>query len=141
MAIPVLAISAGLNIPPYSYRGATQTLVPLAASSQVRRTVNAVLQDVSDSIFRKYASVITANDQQIPEFLFPGATVVVDCLVKLGYKTSGGSPGRPVVGGSSYVDGDYTFYRPQLTMKVVSWTVNYDEWNAITGWTLNLEEV
>lgn len=142
MAIPVLVIAGtGSNVPPYSYRGATQTLQPITAAVQMARTVNGALTDVSDPIFRKYSSVISANDQQVPEFAWPGVQVVVDCIVELGYKTAGGSASRPVVSGSSRVDGAYTFYRPQLTMRVISYAVNHDDWRRVIGWSLTLEEV
>lgn len=140
MAIPVLVVT-GMNFPPYSYRGASQTLAPISGASQVKRTVNGALTDIADPLFRKYTSVITANDQQAPEFLWPGITCVVDCIAELAYKTSGGSPGRPVVAGSSHVVGAFTFYRPQLTMKVIGHSLNHDEWGRQIGWTLTLEEV
>lgn len=142
MAEAILVITGGLNVPPYSTRAATQTLTPIPAATQLRRTVNAVLQDVSDPIFRKFVSVITSNDQQVPEFVFPGVQVVVDCLTELSRKTVGGGGAiRSVVAGSERVDGAYTFYRPVLTMKVVNWVITRDDWKAISGWTLTLEEV
>jgi hypothetical protein len=140
MAIPVLVIT-GMNVPPYSYRGAMQTLTPIPASAQMARTVNGDLDDISDAIFRKYASQITSSDQQVPEFAWPGASVVVDCIAELSYKTVGSAATRPVVAGSSRVDGDFTFYRPQLTMRITNFTINHDEWHRVIGWTLGLEEV
>lgn len=140
MTIPVLVIT-GMNFPPYSYRGVAQTLEPIQAISQLRRTVNGALTDISNAMFRKYASTITANDQETPEFQWPGPTCTVDCIAELGYKTSGGSPGRTVVSGSSRIVGAFTFYRPQLIMKIVSWSLNHDEWGRQIGWSLGLEEV
>ena len=134
-------VITGMNLPPYSTRAAQQTLAPIAGATQLARTVNGALTDISDPIFQKYQSSIQCTDMQIPEFAWPGTTVVVDCVQELSYLTSGGSPERPVVAGSSRVDGTFTFYRPQLTMKVVSFVANEDEWGAIVGWTLNLEEV
>lgn len=142
MAEAVLTITGGVNIPPYSTRGATQTLTPIPAATQQKRDVNAVLVDIADPLFRKFSSVVTSNDQQVPEFVFPGATVVVDCLTELSRKTVGGGAAiRTVVAGSERVDGDYTFYRPQMTMKVVAWNINRDDWGAISSWALSLEEV
>lgn len=142
MAEAILVISNGLNVPPYSTRKATQTLQPITAATQLRRTVNGALTDISTALFRKFTSVITSNDQQVPEFIFPGITVVVDCLAELAYKTSGGGGAiRTVVSGSDHVDGAYTFYRPQLTMKVVTWGIQRDDWGAISAWNLQLEEV
>lgn len=140
MTIPVLVIT-GMNFPPYSYRGVIQTFEPIQGATQLARTVNAVLTNIGDPLFRKYSSTIQAADQQTPQFAWPGTQVTVDCIAELGYKTAGGSPGRTVVSGSSHVVGDFTFYRPQLTMIVLAFTLNHDEWGRVIGWTLNLEEV
>jgi hypothetical protein len=141
MPVPELVISS-MNFPPYAVRGVAQTLQPIDAATQIARTVNGILIDVSDpdNLFRQFQSEITCPDIQIPEFCFPGIEVTVDCVVELGFKTSGGTQIRAHVPGSGRTDGDYTFYRPRLTMLVVSWAVNHDEWSAVRDWTLNLEE-
>jgi len=141
-ATTLLSLS-GEGVPPYSARGLTQTLEPIPAAANARRTVNGELIDTSVEELRKYQSTIQCNDQQAPAFdgIWPGQILTVDCVSELAYKTSGGSPSRTVVEGSSRVDGDYTFYRPQLTMMVVNWTASKDEWGAQVGWTLALEEV
>ena len=133
----------GISIPPYSSRGITQTLAPIASASNLRRTINGELIDVGSTLFRKYASTITCTDQQHPALngVWPGQTVTVKCVTELCYLTSGGSPDRDVVTGSSRVEGAYTFYRPELTMLVVSYDINTDEYGASAGWTLALEEV
>lgn len=141
MPAPELIITGGINVPPYAQRGIVQTLAPIPASSQMRRTVNGALRDVSDPLFQKFLSQITVSDQQVPDFIFPGATVVVYCVAELSYLTSGGTPLRTPVEYSEREDGDYTFYRPVLTMKVVDWSFNHDEYQRVIGWTLNLEEV
>jgi hypothetical protein len=138
MTIPVLVVT-GMNFPPYSQRGVVQTLAPIRASQQTERTVNGELNDISDPIFKKFISTITVNDQEVPQFIWPGATVTVDCVAELSYKTSGGSPERTVA--SSRVSGAYTFYRPRLTMIVNNFSINHDEWGRTIGWTLELEEV
>ncbi len=65
----------------------------------------------------------------------------MDTLTPLAYLTAGGSPARPVVPGSSYVNGAFTVYRPRLVMLVVDLDVSREEWAAGTPWTLELEEV
>jgi len=35
----------------------------------------------------------------------------------------------------------WTYFRPQLSMRVVSYTVSRDEWGAATSWQLDLEEI
>jgi len=135
-------VLTGLGASPFSLRGATQTLEHIEAATQVRRTVNGSLIDISATQLRKYKSLITGVDHLPPAFdsKWPGMIVTVDCSAELSYLT-GGSPGRSVVSGSSRVDGAYTFYRPQLTMRIINFSINADEYNAKTGWTLELEEV
>lgn len=131
------------GVPPYSARGLQQTLEPIDAAISQRRTINGTLVDLSVEDFRKYRSTITCNDHQTPALngIWPGQEVVVDCVAELSYLTSGGSADRTAVSGSSRVEGDFTFYRPQLTMQVVSYRITRDEYGATTGWTLELEEV
>ena len=138
----VLTLS-GIGVPPYSARGASQTLEPIEAARQLRRTVNGALIDLSRPEFRKYRSTISCADQQPPAIdgVWPGRVVTVDCISELSYRTSGGTPGRTVVPGSSRTEGDYTFYRPQLTMRVVSFSQDTDEYGATVSWSLELEEV
>ena len=61
----VLTLS-GIGVPPYSARGASQTLEPIASSQQLRRTINGELIDISRAEFRKYRSTISCVDQQPP---------------------------------------------------------------------------
>jgi hypothetical protein len=131
-----------MPIAPYSVRGLQQTLTPIAQASQLRRTVNGNLIDLGFEGFKKYASTITGSDQLPPAFdgIWPGKTVVVDCIAMLSYP-SGGMPLRPVVPGSEYTEGGVVYYRPRLTVLIVNWTINEDEYGRVSGWTLNLEEV
>ena len=134
---------SGIGIPDYSTRGATQTLEPIDQSAAMRRTVNGALKDISFSGFQKYKSTISCTDQRVPALdgVWPGKTLTVTCVQELCYKTAGGAPSRPVASGSSRVEGDYTFYRPVLTMLVTGYQTTLDEWQATTGFTLSLEEV
>jgi len=138
----VLTLS-GMGVPPYSARGASQTLEPIQAAQQLRRTINGDLIDLSRPEFRKYRWTISCADQQPPavDGVWPGRVVTVDCISELSYRTSGGAPSRPVVSGSSRTEGDYTLYRPSLTMRVVSFSQDTDEYGATVSWSLELEEV
>ena len=138
----VLTLS-GIGVPPYSARGASQTLDPIQASQQLRRTINGELIDISREEFRKYRSTISCADQQSPavDGVWPGQVLTVGCISELSYKTSGGVPARNVVAGSSRTEGDYTFYRPSLTMRVVAFSQDTDEYGAAVSWSLQLEEV
>jgi hypothetical protein len=133
----------GQGVSPYSARGLTQTLEPITAAASLRRTINGLLKDLSAPQFRKYGSTVTCNDQAAPALdgIWPGDQITVGCVAELSYLTAGGAPQRTPVAGSSYVDGDYTIYRPQLNMRVMSYTETKDEWGAVTQWSLALEEV
>lgn len=129
----------------YQARGLTQTLKPIAAAKQLERTINGTLVDLSVAQFRKYTSTVTvANEVNAPPLdgIFPGMEVTVACAVLLSYPTGrAGSPRRTPVSGSMYVEGDYTFYRPQIDFRVSDVDQSLDEWGAKNGWTLELEEV
>ena len=133
----------GIGVPPWSARGASQTLEPIQASQQLRRTVNGELIDISRPEFRKYRSRISCADQQPPavDGVWPGQVVTVGCISELSYLTAGGAPSRMPVAGSSRTEGAYTFYRPSLTMRVVSFSQDTDEYAAEVSWSLELEEV
>jgi hypothetical protein len=138
----VLSLS-GFGVPPYSARGASQSLEPIGQAQQLRRTINASLIDVSRPEFRKYRSTISCSDQQPPavDGVWPGQIVTVDCIAELSYPTSGGNPARTVVPGSSRTEGDFTFYRPRLTMRVLNFSHETDEFGAVVSWSMQLEEV
>jgi hypothetical protein len=143
MASGTLLEISGPGIADYSARGATQTLDPIDASSRMARTVNGALIDLSPMQMRKYKSRISCADVESPALgdIWPGMVLTVDCVAELGYLTAGGAPGRSVVTGSSRVSGAWTYYRPQLSMRVVNYAVSRDEYGAMTDWSLDLEEV
>jgi hypothetical protein len=133
----------GIGVAPYSARGITQTLQPIDQATQNRRTINGVLKDISLAAFQKYRSTISANDQLAPvcDGVWPGKTVEVECVQELCYLTSGGTPQRTAVTGSERVEGDFTYYRPKLQMKVSTWNASTDEWQAKCNWQMDLEEI
>jgi hypothetical protein len=138
-----LLVLSTMGVPLYSARGLTQTLEPIQQAQQLRRTINGALVDLSASQFRKYASRISCTDQRAPAIdgIWPGQTLTVSCVAELSYLTAGGAPSRPVVSGSSYVEGSHTFYRPQLTMRVVTPQSQIEEYRASVEWHLDLEEI
>ena len=134
---------SGIGVPPYSARGASQTLEPIQAAQQMRRTINGELIDISRAEFRKYRSTISCVDQQPPavDGVWPGQVLTVGCISELTYRTAGSTPSRNMVAGSSRTEGDYIFYRPSLTMRVVAFSQDTDEYGAVVSWSLQLEEV
>jgi hypothetical protein len=143
MTVADTLLNLDFGVSTYSVRGITQTLTPDGNASRMRRTVNGRLDDLGDTNFRKYVSTISCRDTDSPALsgVWPGMAVVVDCIVELCYLTASGSAQRTVVSGSSRVSGLFTFYRPQLTMRVSNYSIDKDEWGAVVGWTLELIEV
>lgn len=133
----------GIGVPAYSARGLRQTYKPIQQASQVRRTVNGSLKDISFDGFQKYMTTITGSDQMPPavDGIWPGLEVTVECIFELAYLTLGGSPARTVVSGSSRVVGKFTFYRPVLTCRIVDFNVDTDEYDAVVSWSMQLEEI
>lgn len=138
-----LLVITGMDIAPFSARGLTQTLQHIDAAAFSRRTINGNLHDLSAAQFRKFKSTINCNDQQAPALngIWPGQQLTVDCVAELSYLTGSGSPARPVVPGSSRTDGEFTFYRPRLIMRVTGFTTSKDEYGAVTSWSMDLEEI
>ena len=132
----------GPGMPRYAARGLTQTLDPIDAAGVLARSVNGGLLDFSPPQMRKYTSTISCQDVEAPALdgVWPGDVLTVDCAAELAYLTITDDPGRPVVEGSERVVYDYTYYRPRLTMRVVSYTVSRDEYGHLTQWSLVLEE-
>ena len=137
-----LLVLSVMGVPLYSARGLSQTLEVIDASKNMRRSINGVLTDVAHTQFRKYKSKISCTDQRAPRFdgIWPGLTVVVDCIAYLTYPSTG-SPQRTVIAGSSFTEGNFIIYRPRLTMMVVGNSAQSDEWDATVPWELDLEEI
>lgn len=129
----------------YQARGLTQTLEPIQSSSQLERTINGTLHDLSAPQFRKYQSKITVGDEvEHPPIdnIWPGMLVTVECAVQLVYPVGrSGSPARTEVSGSSYTQNGFVFYRPVLQMRIRSFEEHLDEWQRKVGWTMDLEEL
>lgn len=143
MANETLLTLSGPGINPYSARGITQTLDLVESSSRLAETINGKTVNLSPVQFRKLKSTISFNDVDPPAFdsIWPGMILTVGCAKERSYKTSGGSPDRPVVSGSERVEGEYTYYRPELVMMVVSYADASQEYARTNQATLELVEV
>lgn len=149
----------GMGLPSYSARGIKQTLEPIGAAAQLRRTINGSLKDISDPLLRKYQSTISATDQRPPalELVWPGKVLEVWCVQELavagtfdatttdvGTTTEPlptGPFSRPAVPDSIRHEEGFTFYLPILTMRVAGLSTTTDEWAASVDWSISLEEV
>ncbi len=141
---PTLLVMNTIGVPLYASRGLTQTLTPAPeAKPTPRRTINGELRWIGLAQMQKYDSTITCTDQDAPSFdgVWPGMAVLINCVCELAYKTSGGSPGRTVVPGSSRVSGDFTYYLPQIAFQVIDWSISNDEYKHDYQWQLSLREI
>ena len=134
----------GVN--PFSARGLKGTLQPIAAAQgidKLRRTVNGTLISIAAPQMWKYRLDVSGEDvaPAALDQLWVGMQATVNCHVELAFLTARGSPSRPMVPGSDWVDGDYTYYRPQLVMLIVELETSRDEWGASVSWSMTLEEV
>jgi hypothetical protein len=137
-ATTILSLS-GVGVPPYSARGLTQTLTPIGMATKTRRTINGSLKNLSVSQLQKYVSEISGTDQDPPSMgtNLIGKTIIVDCISEICVLT-GNVFGRESI--SSRIEGDFTFYRPRLSMKITNFSQNKDENGATAAWKISLEE-
>lgn len=134
---------AGDEVPPYSARGVTQTLDPIDAASKLERAVNGQMVDFSIPAMRLYKSRISCSDKNTPavDGLWPGVVITVECVATLCYPTAEPwKKQRTSVVGSEWTSGNFTFYRPVLTMVCTGWNISEDETSARVSWTYDLEE-
>lgn len=131
------------RLPLYSARGLSQTLDYVDGAMDQMDTVNGETVDLSIDRFRKLKTTISATDVRPPSAiaLRPGLVVVVECAYIDSYPTIGGTPGRTPVSGSQFVEGNFTFYRPTLTMMVGAKSGRFEEWEAGYAWSIELREV
>ena len=161
----VLILSRG-GLPPFSARGCTQELIPIALG-ECRRTINGELVFLGQG-GKKYRSNITCADQTViaTDDVQPGMVVTVQCIQRLWQRVSGGeaqlerdfvpeslaaiSEDKHTVEIAFVKDRQiklhttlpaFISYRPILNMRVVSYSLKTDEWQLKTSWKLELEEV
>lgn len=137
------ADTASLSLLPlYSARGLSHAMDYIDGAMNQEYTVNAELVDLSLSRFRKLQLVISATDVRPPSLdaCYPGRIVVVECANVFSYATIGGTPGRTPVSGSEFIEGDFTFYRPTITVMLGKPSSRFEEWEAGNAWSLPMRE-
>lgn len=136
---------AGMGVPPYSVRGTVeQTLEPIDQASFFLRDVDGVLFDVSPDQFALFRSTVSGRDVDPPaiEMRRKGAVLTVDCIPELCYEDdSDSTPERTPVEDSTRTENGFVFYRPQLEMVVIGFSVSKNEYAAEVRWELELEEL
>jgi len=160
-----LSLSVG-GLPPFSARGCTQVLKPIA-SAENHRTVNGELVTTVSQLHHKYQTTIKSHDK-LPvaiDSLWKGQTVQVGCMQRLWQKADGVMvelSRQPVEGSVIAIDADrepvtvltvigrdasltapgFVGYRPFLTMKITDFGYETEEWGeGGVSWFLSMEEV
>lgn len=141
---PTNLVMEGLGVMPYSARGLSQRLEPIAEAAHLERDENGGLIDFSYTPFQKYKSTISGSDQRPPSVdgKWPGKLVVVECIATLVHPEYEGFSREPVNNDEAIkYEGGFVIFRPRLTMLVMGFNWQEDEYGAIVGWTIDLEEV
>ena len=163
-----LILSRG-GFPPLSARGCIQQLMPVEAGA-LQRTINGVLIYTGKPVAHKYRSVISCEDKAslALEGFWRGSEVRVGCIQRLWQKIAGeeiclerdpvmGSvfaitakqqerevqevTGRKVIFSQNNSEEAFVSYRPWLDMRVVTFSLQTNEWGLKAGWRLELEEI
>ena len=127
LRITPIAPNTAFGLTPFSARNCTQTFPPWtgisgedAFGSILQMSGNGKLLDLSHQQFQLYQTVIACTDSEPPQLDngWYNALVQIDCVGELSYPV-GGSPGRPMVNGTSpRTANGIVYYRPTLLMRI-----------------------
>ena len=134
---------SGVGMSPYAARGLTQTLNPIEQAKDLRRTINGELIDFSVEQFRKYASVISGNDQMPPGVagVWPGRGRPGRMRRRALLPHRGRKRRAARGGGLGAHRGSVHLLPTGAEMRVVDFSQSFDEWDAQVSWSLTLEEI
>lgn len=154
----------------YSISNCTQELTPIP-NGEFRKSINGNLLFLETSERHKYRSTIICKDGNAPfsNGIWIGSHVFIGCVQSLWQVVEPGHKQilliRPAVAGSicvfnnfgdnirfrirdneislqqKYEDKVFVCFRPWLSMKVIDFVLETDEWNMKGGWKLQLEEI
>jgi len=124
-------VDGGFALPDDAARGISMTMAPIDAWGQIVRDVNGNLVDLMEGMsqFRKFKFNISCSDMASPGFaevssareaIGPGSKFNLTCLPELGAAEA-----------QTFV----AMVMPQ------GWQVTTDEYGAVVGWSLDLEQV
>jgi hypothetical protein len=136
----------GAEFPPTSVRGVSETLEPIDGVPFDKYRLTLQCSDMNSPAFDALRVGIwrrTVNGGLV-DLSGIGSTVTIDCISELAYLTAGSpapTPQRTAVGGSSRTSGAWTYYRPQLTVGLISKSQETDEYGAVCGWQAEFEEI
>ena len=163
----ILGIS---GLPPESARNCVQELTPIP-TGEFKKSVNGDLMFLETTERRRYRSIISCHDinSAICDEIWTGTQLSVGCIQNLWQTIEPGQSEvrliRPPVEGSvtvlnnfgehikfeltdntvrlknSFDQRIFVCFRPWMTMRVVDFSMETDEWGMRGGWKLILEEI
>lgn len=141
LKLTMTATGEEINFPDGSALFVEADITPIDGATDLRRTVNGSLVNLSDPAFRKLAVTLSASDMTLPALgnLYPGDTLTVECPVVI--RERGGVPARPAAGGVFTIGNGWVEYRPVLECMLIANSLNETEGKASASWSLTLEEV
>ncbi|MDR0632228.1 MAG: hypothetical protein LBF54_03260 [Holosporaceae bacterium] len=158
------------GLPPESARNCRQELSPIP-NGEFKKSINGDLLFLETNERKRYRSVIHCKDTNSPiiEGIWVGAQLLVGCIQSLWQVINPGerkiSLIRPAVSGSvsvinsvgdsvrfslkddevelsrTYEEKIFVCFRPWLTMRVMDFLLETDEWGMSGSWKLFLEEI
>lgn len=164
-----LTINIG-GFPPFSARGCEQELTPIE-NGEFHRNINGDLIYLGSDTHARYKSTIKCNDKAAiaTDGLYRGREIELGCIQRLWQKFEANQTelvlDKIPVAGSLYAysddkteitilkvngknitlaapnPGGYLCYRPLLSMRVVQYSLNTNEWGIKVGWKMECEEI
>ncbi|MDR2724447.1 MAG: hypothetical protein LBB25_04615 [Holosporaceae bacterium] len=158
------------GLPPESARNCQQELSPIP-NGEFKKSINGDLLFLETNERKRYRSVISCKDTNSPviEKLWVGSQLSVGCIQNLWQVLNPGERKirliRPAVADSvcvvnkigdavphtlmddeielqkTYAEPIFVCFRPWLSMRVVSFSLDTDEWGMSGGWKIILEEI
>jgi hypothetical protein len=164
-----LTINIG-GLPPFSARGCEQELTPIT-QGEFHRNINGDLIYLGNDTHTKYKSTIKCSDKAAiaTDGLYRGREIELGCIQRLWQKFEANQReiylDKTPVEGSLYAHsedkteiailqstdkhiqldvpnaGGFICYRPKLTMRIIQYSLNTNEWGIKVGWQMECEEI
>jgi hypothetical protein len=158
------------GLPPESARNCQQELSPIP-NGEFKKSINGDLLFLETHERKRYKSIITCKDINSPiiDGIWVGSQISVGCIQNLWQAINPGELKahliRPAVEGSvcavnnlgdaipfklidnvvelnkTYDEKIFLCFRPWLTMRVINFSLDTDEWGMSGGWKIILEEI
>ena len=159
------------GLPPLSARGCKQELMPIQQGSFMRTINGELVLVGGGDLKYRSTIECEDKTTMATNGLYPGSELMVGCIQRLWEKVSNDAANEavtleryPVTGSVVVMDEDqkqvlvekvdgktvhlkdraktyYISYRPWLNMRAITYSLNTNEWDLKSGWTLELEEI